>query len=142
MSHCCYVCDDVLADDCKKRVRVCPRKCAGCKADAVYKRLKTDPVAKIQRRLYNALRKVDGDVESTIWSRETVDYVLRRWERKSAISGDDDLADLTITPYKKGIVDSRDDLVLVTSKEAHRMGRMNPHRRRMQFPQHVQQEME
>jgi hypothetical protein len=66
--------------------------------------------------------------------------VWERWEQKSVISGETDWSLLCIVPYAKHDKDHPpgiNDLVVVTTKEAQKMGKLKGEERASKFPQSI-----
>lgn len=135
----CPICAQPHADG-KTRKR--PRRCKACANTTVVQRRRKDTVLLLQHRWYNSCRKGwMRDANATLWSLETVRYVLQRWEQRSAISGPCAMEDLRIVPYhgKDHGFPKTEELVLVTSREAQMLSKKTGTSRTSHFPPAVAQ---
>ena len=137
----CYQCQGPLLPDNRKRKELRPRKCKHCVAARAVEKRASDPVRLLKHRLYNTLVHAWPEIDSSMYSAETVQHVLQRWSAKSVLSGETTVQLLCITPYRRDCVPRLQDLVLVTSREAQRMARLSPEKLRQAFPAAVWEEL-
>ena len=138
----CTECQKVLPCDGKVRRRAPrPRRCKECRnADAKRKRL-ADPVALLSHRWRTNAIKNWPSIGKYLYKRPAVRRVWERWGGKSVISGETDWKLLCIVPFAKHDKEhppALNDLVVVTSKEAQRMGKLAGNARAEKFPQSIQ----
>lgn len=78
-------------------------------------------------------------------SKETILLVWQRWGGSSVISGENNPMLLCVTTYNAPndmTMPTRDDLILLTSREAQSLGRLSNERRIAAFPPAVRAQME
>lgn len=138
MAASCSVCHAELPLDPKVRKRQRPRRCKRCNARAALNRRKSDPVLLLQHRWSNNARKHWPDAPASLCSIETVGYVWDRWGRQSVLSGIADHMLLCVSPaIKSSDPPTRDQLILLTSREAQSLSRTSKEERMAQLPEHV-----
>lgn len=128
----CYVCGALLEDDGKVRRRQCARRCRRCKNASLLARRRADPVLLLQHRFYNSVQRHWPDADPALWSVETVREVCGG---KSVLSQEDDTNLLCVSWVRKRA--AKEELVLVTTKEAQSLAHMDEAKRVAQFPENV-----
>jgi hypothetical protein len=139
----CSSCDSLLPPDQKTRKHLRPRKCPTCVAERAKER-RSEPVKLLKHRWNGACRRLYPDCDKEMWSDKTVEHVFERFEGKSVISGEDNPELLCVFAFFKSTNEppTRDQLVLVTSREAQSIAREKTQEKRAQrFPQKIQDEM-
>lgn len=136
----CSSCQQDIPFDGKIRKRNRTRKCANCNVQAAMKRRKEDPARLLSHRLNNSMRRLYPNASPTLWSLETIRYVINRFDNKSAIGGETNMELLCIFPYiKSDQAPGIDDLVLITSREAQSITRCKTQEdRAARFPANIQ----
>lgn len=113
------------------------KKCRTCYQGAQKRAREEQPERAIAQRLRKWCNKHEVH-KKTLWCEPSVNYVLERWERKCAITGEADLTKLTIVSFCPPRADlEQDDLVLVSSHAAIQVGRAKD--RELAFPNAVRQ---
>lgn len=133
----CRDCQQPLEDDGKVRKKKRARRCKRCNNASIVKRRKEDPVNLIQHRLYNMMSRNFPGAPAELHSRKITKRVLERWDSRSVISGTADFSKLCIACYRKldeGVFPEENDLVVVTSDEAHELSRLDKDLRLAKFP--------
>ncbi len=139
----CASCERELPPDGKTRKRQRARRCHECITAAAIQRKHDDPILVLQHRLNGNLKKYWKDADPILWSRQTVKYVYERWDKKSVLSGETDPIHLCIVPIiRLDEQPTREDLVLITSKEAQSLSRVSNDLRMAAFPASVQEQMQ
>lgn len=133
----CIHCGDALNP--KRR----GQRCAKCYKKREKRAREEEPERKISYRFHKWCNK-HGITKRTLWCEQTIHYVLERWERKCAITGETDLRKLTIVPFsvssdKVYCTMDVDDLVLVSSESALALSKLVAERRELAFPASVRQ---
>lgn len=143
MEPVCLTCQGELQDDGKTRKRNRPRKCQPCLKESRAKRLQEQPELVLAHRWCNACLRLYQNPPPSLYSAETVKYVMNRFEGKSVVSGNDDLTQLCVFPYFKkdseSYIPDMGHLVLVTSREAQSISRSK--NREGRFPEEIQKLM-
>jgi hypothetical protein len=117
-----------LEDDGKVRKKNRARRCKRCHNLTVVKRRKEDPVKLLKHRLYNMMHRSHPGANPALHSRDLVERVLARWDSRSVISGVTDPSELCIISYRKlnpGELPEENDFVIVTSKEAQELAKLD-----------------
>ncbi len=143
MDPICSNCQQDLPHDGIQRKRNRPRRCPACIKKDKQQRLVNQPEITLAHRWGNTCRKHWPDAPTTLYSQETVKYVMDRFERKSAISGEANMAYLCVYPYYVSATapDYR-HLVLVTAREAQSLARCKTQEdREARYPQHIREMM-
>lgn len=139
----CSECNGNLPADGKTRKRQRPRRCKACSNQAALQRRHNDPIARIQHKLQNNLKKHYANVPSNLCSRETVEYVYNKWDKKCVISGETDPANLCVVPaFRAANLPTRDQLVLLSIRQAMSLARHNREKRLAKFPDEVKEKLE
>jgi hypothetical protein len=138
----CTSCDAPLPDDGKKRTRNRDRHCAPCLAKKRKSRRQADPVALLTSRwTTNAKKHWGKKVLCSLYSRQTVQKVYERWDKRCVITGASDVLHLCIAPAVRSKDEAPDvsQLVILTTNEAQSLARVKGLAERMaRFPKDVQ----
>ncbi len=121
----CKNCHGALPPRQQPIVRKRTRRCQKCVSLAAAVERKNDPIKGLQNKLraYLSKRKV---VHSKLTTRESIEKLYNRFEKKSVISGETNAELLTFTTRKAfldGYEPPFDDFLLVTSLEAHTLSK-------------------
>lgn len=116
-------------------------KCPPCYRLAQKRKRDEDPEKKIASRFRKWCNKHGITAKKNpLWKPETIQYVLKRWDRKCPMTGESDLSKLTIVSFcEPHLYLTQDDLVLVSSSSAVQLGKSKD--RELAFPDDVRQRM-
>ncbi len=143
MTSTCSVCAASLPADGLTRKRHRSRKCKTCNNQAALDRRRSDPIARLQHKLCNNLKKHWPTAQANLWSRETIEYVLEKWDKKCAITGETNFINLCIVPaVKHTLPPTRDQLVLLTIHEAMSLSRNDNVKRLAKFSDEARGKLE
>lgn len=136
----CSVCQDNLPPDGKTRKKRRLRKCKTCKNQSRAKQRQEDAVTLLKHRLRNMLLRQCPTAPRTLYGVDSVTRIIDRWERKSVIDGTSSIGDLCIICYKKlgeGEVPTENDMILVTSRQAQTLAKLDADARLAKIPPEV-----
>lgn len=144
MASICSKCESNLPEDGRTRKRHRSRRCQACNNKAALERRQNDPIARLQHKLQNNLRKHYAKrAPANLWSRDTVEFLYKKWDKKCVISGETDPANLCIVPAFRTVdPPTRDQLVLLSIRHAMRLARHDKERRLGSFSDEVKAKLE
>jgi hypothetical protein len=133
----CSSCSAALPSDGISRKRQRARRCRKCNNDKALERRQNDPILRLQHKFQNNCMKHDKNTDPSLWSRETIEYVWNRWEKKCAISHERNVLHLCIVPAvrEKDTQPTRNQLVVLSSHIAQSLSRQDNEKRLARFPQ-------
>ncbi len=135
----CSRCAAVLPADGRTRKRLRPRRCQKCNNETALERRKDDPILRLQHKFQNNTVKHYKNADSSLWSRETIEFVWQRWNKTCAISGESDPLHLCIVPATrdKEVLPTRNQLVVLSSHVAQSLSRNDNEKRLSRFSEEV-----
>ncbi len=143
MATTCSQCNSAIPNDGKTRKRARPRRCKVCNNQAALDRRRKDPIARFQHKLQNNLRKHYPNVPSSLCSRETVEYIYNKWDKKCVISGEASPINLCIVPaFRTKNLPTRDQFVLLSIHEAMTLARHDREKRLSKFSDEVKEKLQ
>ncbi len=143
MSATCSICNSDIPNDGRTRKRQRPRRCKACNNQAALNRRRINPIARLQHKLQNNLRKHYANVPSNLCSRETVEYIYNKWDKKCVISGEASPINLCIVPaFRTKNLPTRDQFVLLSIHEAMTLARHDREKRLSKFSDEVKEKLQ
>jgi hypothetical protein len=141
----CFKCHAALEDteEWRVRKRKRARQCNACSNAEALKRRKDDPIQMLRHRWYNVCAHRWPNADPSLWSIEMVKHVYERWEQKSVLSGESNVAHLCISYYRKHAgaqPPTENELVLLSGREAQSLAKKKD--REGAFPARVRELIE